>query len=199
MLALRVALVARRPSVALPPMRVTTCAHMWREPKVAREADEIAEVATFVGTDGSMVPPRARCSGGCNIHSAASRSANPSGLGGPRISDQSMAVLDQQMAEIRQLGFVMTRAPIQARIRNTRKIIQHHRAGTQACGERSQRAIAGNAPRHRWHPRQRRHCGICNLQKLKGLVGFESHPLRQLPHSRSVVGDSGGLIGEGNP
>jgi len=58
---------------------------MWREPKVAREADEIAEVATFVGTDGSMVPPRARCSGGCNIHSAASRSANPSGLGGPRI------------------------------------------------------------------------------------------------------------------
>jgi hypothetical protein len=46
-----------------------------------------------------------------------------------------------------------------------------------------QRAIAGNAPRHPWHLRQRRHCGIRNLQNLKGPVGFESHPLRQQHYS----------------
>ena len=43
------------------------------------------------------------------------------------------------------------------------------------------RATACKAPRHRWHLRQRRHRGICNLQNLKGPIGFESHPLRILP------------------
>jgi len=42
-----------------------------------------------------------------------------------------------------------------------------------------QRAMACKAPRHRWHSRQPWQCGICNLQILKGPVGFESHPLRQ--------------------
>ena len=42
------------------------------------------------------------------------------------------------------------------------------------------RATACKAPRHCWHLRQSWHCGICNLQNLKGPVGFESHPLRQL-------------------
>jgi len=54
------------------------------------------------------------------------------------------------------------------------------------------RAMAGNAPRHL---RQFWRFIICNLQNLQGLTEFESHPLRQLPHARSVVGGSGGLIG----
>ena len=54
-------------------------------------------------------------------------------------------------------------------------------------------AIGCKAPRHRWHSRQRRQCRICNLQNLKGRVGFESHPLR-FPRSRSVIG-SGGTLG----
>jgi len=44
---------------------------------------------------------------------------------------------------------------------------------------KGQRAIAAKAPRHRGHLRQRRHFRICNLQNLRGPVGFESHSLRQ--------------------
>jgi len=62
-------------------------------------------------------------------------------------------------------------------------------------GELSQRAIAGKAPRHRWHLRQSWRLRICNLQSLNGPCGFESHSLHQLPHSRSVARGSGGLIG----
>jgi hypothetical protein len=54
-------------------------------------------------------------------------------------------------------------------------------------------AIGRKAPRHRWHSRQRRQWRLCNLQNLKGRVGFESHPLR-FPRSRSVIG-SGGTLG----
>ena len=43
----------------------------------------------------------------------------------------------------------------------------------------SQRATACKAPRQRWYLRQPWQCGTCNLQNLKGPVGFESHPLRQ--------------------
>ena len=49
---------------------------------------------------------------------------------------------------------------------------------TDVCGS-SVRATACKAPRHRWHLRQCWHRRICNLQNLKGPVGFESHPLRQ--------------------
>ena len=41
------------------------------------------------------------------------------------------------------------------------------------------RAIACKAPRQSWQSRQRRHCGICNLQIPNALTEFESHPLRQ--------------------
>jgi hypothetical protein len=41
-------------------------------------------------------------------------------------------------------------------------------------------AIGCKASRHRWHLRQRRHLRICNLQNLKGRIGFESHPLRHI-------------------
>ena len=57
--------------------------------------------------------------------------------------------------------------------------------GKRKC-RRGRRAIAGKAPRHRWHLRQWRHFRIGNLQNLKGPVGFESHPLRHL-HSLSLV------------
>ena len=43
----------------------------------------------------------------------------------------------------------------------------------------SARAMAGNAPRHRWHSRQRRCFRICKLQNLKEAGKFESHSLRQ--------------------
>ena len=59
----------------------------------------------------------------------------------------------------------------------------------------SRRATACKAPRHRWHLRQSWRCRICNLQNLKSPVRFESHPLRQLLRSRSIVAGSGVLIG----
>jgi len=49
--------------------------------------------------------------------------------------------------------------------------------------------------RERW---QSRHCQQWNSRKSlihKELVGFDSHPLRQLPRSRSVGGGSGGSLG----
>ena len=54
----------------------------------------------------------------------------------------------------------------------------------------SVRAMACKAPRHRWHLRQPRHCGTCNLRNLKEAREFESHSLRQVspipPISREV-------------
>jgi predicted nucleic acid-binding protein len=58
--------------------------------------------------------------------------------------------------------------------------VKNHRPCSDGIGL-SPRAIAGNAPRYRWHSRQRWQRGICNLQNLKGAGEFESHSLRQLP------------------
>jgi hypothetical protein len=43
----------------------------------------------------------------------------------------------------------------------------------------AQRAMAGDARRHRWHSWQWRHRGFCNLQNLKDVLESESHSLRQ--------------------
>ncbi len=48
--------------------------------------------------------------------------------------------------------------------------------------------MAGNVPRHRWHPRQPWHCGICKLQNLKDAGEFESHSLR---HTLAALGLGG--------
>ena len=50
-----------------------------------------------------------------------------------------------------------------------------------------QRAMAGNARRQRRHSWQSRQRGSCNLQTLKGPVGFESHPLRQFTEEQRLT------------
>ena len=50
---------------------------------------------------------------------------------------------------------------------------------TITTGNSSVRAIAGKAPRHRWHLWQRRQSGMCNLQTLKDARESESQSLRQ--------------------
>jgi hypothetical protein len=55
--------------------------------------------------------------------------------------------------------------------------IRHARSLREYAGNSSVRVIAGKVPRHRWHLRQRRHCGICNLQNLRDPQEFESHSL----------------------
>jgi hypothetical protein len=73
----------------------------------------------------------------------------------------------------------------------------------QCCccrGIRGARAIAGKAPRHRWHPRQSWQCRICNLQNLKGPGGFESHPLRPpITHSDQQLTAQGNFTLELRP
>jgi hypothetical protein len=65
------------------------------------------------------------------------------------------------------------------------RFLQDHDIGADVggqgapAGRSSVRAIAGKAPWHRWHLRQRRHCPICNLQNLKEARESESHSLRQ--------------------
>jgi hypothetical protein len=49
--------------------------------------------------------------------------------------------------------------------------------------------MACNAPRHPWHLWQRRPFRICNLQNLKGLTEFESHPLRHSTRLRLAYGE----------
>lgn len=50
----------------------------------------------------------------------------------------------------------------------------------RSSGRDGLRAMAGNARRQRRHLWQSRQRAFCKLQTLKGLGGFESHPLRQI-------------------
>ncbi len=49
------------------------------------------------------------------------------------------------------------------------------------------RAIACNAPRHRWHRRQPWHPGICNLQNLQERSESESHSFRRILSCRFTI------------
>jgi hypothetical protein len=62
--------------------------------------------------------------------------------------------------------------------------------------------MACKLPRQRWRSRQRWQCVFCNLQILKGSVGFESHPLRHIKTLAKTsisleLPSSSGNIGQG--